>query len=181
MADKTATDIKYIVKTPKVTGGRARIDGTRITVEFIAASLLYAGYSVDELVDDYAHIPLTHAQIHAAMAYYYDHQAEIDAEIAESDKLAENSQDATELPPPLDISPETHITTSEAAKQLGLRNSSSIRDLISQGKLQGIKYPPDATYRAVWFVERDSVEELKKQRLEKRDTGGRGRPPKKPD
>jgi len=39
---------------------------------------------VDETVENYQadHPTLTFAQIHVALSYYFDHQAEIDAEIA---------------------------------------------------------------------------------------------------
>jgi hypothetical protein len=46
------------------------------------------GLSVDEIVKDY---DLSHAQVHAALAYYYDHRAEIDAreatDLAEVERL----------------------------------------------------------------------------------------------
>ena len=49
--------------------------GRRITVADIATWYLQQNRSVHELVQEF---DLTHAQIHAALAYYYDHRAEID-------------------------------------------------------------------------------------------------------
>ena len=57
-------------------GGKPRIVGRRITVSDVATWFLQMGLSVDEIVSDYE---LNHAQVHAALAYYYDHRAEIDA------------------------------------------------------------------------------------------------------
>lgn len=89
MNDTTVLPINHIVKTPGVCGGVPRIAGTRITVDWIVGQMIYAGRMVDQLVEDYAHVPLTHAQIHAALAYYYDHQAEIDGLIADSENQLE--------------------------------------------------------------------------------------------
>ena len=51
----------------------------RIRVAQIAASYLAYGWSADEMCRQYSH--LKHAEAHAAMAYYFDHQEEIDGEI----------------------------------------------------------------------------------------------------
>lgn len=88
MADSIATGYKYIVKTPGIAGGEARIDGTRISVTIIV-NLVKQGASVEEIVAGYSHVPLSHAQIHAALAYYYDHRAEIDKLLAEWDEAAQ--------------------------------------------------------------------------------------------
>ena len=41
---------------------------------------------MDEIVNDFG---LSHAQVHAALAYYYDHRTEIDAREAEDEAQAE--------------------------------------------------------------------------------------------
>jgi hypothetical protein len=51
----------------------------RIRVAQIIMDYLAHGWSPDEMCRHYPH--LSPAEIHAAMMYYYDHQAEIDAEI----------------------------------------------------------------------------------------------------
>ena len=66
----------HITSTPGTRGGKPRIVGRRITVSDVAIWFLQMGLSVDEIVRDY---DLSHAQVHAALAYYYDHRAEIDA------------------------------------------------------------------------------------------------------
>jgi uncharacterized protein (DUF433 family) len=82
---KTALD-RYIEITPGVRGGKPRIAGTRITVSDIAIMHLQLAQSLPEIATDY-HLSL--AAVYAAMAYYYDHRAEIDKSIAASKAFAE--------------------------------------------------------------------------------------------
>jgi uncharacterized protein (DUF433 family) len=51
----------------------------RVRVAQIAMDYLAHGWSADEMCRQHSY--LTPAETHAAMAYYFDHQAEIDAEI----------------------------------------------------------------------------------------------------
>ena len=78
----------HITLTPGVRGGNTRIVGRRITVSDVASWYLDQARSIDEIVRDY---DLTHAQVHAALAYYYDHRAEIDEretqDLAKAEKL----------------------------------------------------------------------------------------------
>ncbi len=66
----------HITSTPGTRGGKPRIVGRRITVSDVAAWFLQMGLTVDDIVQDYE---LSHAQVHVALSYYYDHRAEIDA------------------------------------------------------------------------------------------------------
>ena len=81
-----ATYDHHITSTPGTRGGKPRIVGRRITVGDVATWYLQQNQSVDEIVRDY---DLTHAQVHAALAYYYDHRAEIDTREAEDSAKAE--------------------------------------------------------------------------------------------
>ena len=81
--DKSAYD-QHVTQTPGVRGGKPRITGRRITVFDVAFWYLKQDRTIDEIVQDY---DLTHAQVHAALAFYYDHRAEIDAR--EAQDLAE--------------------------------------------------------------------------------------------
>lgn len=78
----------HITSTPGTCGGKPRIVGRRITVSNVATWFLQMGLTVDEIVQDY---DLSHAQVHAALAYYYDYRAEIDAreaaDLAEAEAL----------------------------------------------------------------------------------------------
>jgi uncharacterized protein (DUF433 family) len=84
---------QHITITPGVRGGKPRITGRRITVADVATWYLRQSRSVDEIVNDYG---LTHAQVHAALAYYYDHRTEIDAREAED--LAQADQVKSQYP-----------------------------------------------------------------------------------
>ena len=59
--------------------GVAWIDDTKVKVIEVVLDKLAHGSSPEEIHFQYPHLSL--AQIHAAFAYYYDHQAELDAEI----------------------------------------------------------------------------------------------------
>lgn len=71
--------------------GIASLVGTRTKVRQVALDAL-AGLTPAQIQQQYPHLSL--AQIHAALAYYYDHRAAVDAEIAESAKTAEESRRA---------------------------------------------------------------------------------------
>ena len=86
---------RFLDATPGVCGGKPRIAGHRITVQSVALwSRL--GQSPDEIADGYD-LPL--ASVYAALAYYHDHRAEIDAEIAASDAFV--AEVRRETPSPL--------------------------------------------------------------------------------
>src|SRR5438552_5191580 len=59
----------------------------RICVAQIVIDYLNNGWSVDEICIHYPHLKL--AEVHSAMAYYFDHQREIDAEIEAEQKFIE--------------------------------------------------------------------------------------------
>jgi uncharacterized protein (DUF433 family) len=75
--------------------GVAWINGTSVKVIEVAIDKIAHGSSAEEIHFQYPHLSL--AQIHAALAYYYDHQAELDTDIKrrwhEANELATNSSD----------------------------------------------------------------------------------------
>jgi len=73
---------RHITITPGVAGSKPHIVGHRITVQNIVIWHERMGLSADEIVTEYN---LTLADIYAALAYYYDHQAEIDTAIEEDE------------------------------------------------------------------------------------------------
>jgi uncharacterized protein (DUF433 family) len=75
----STTSTEHIIKTPGVCGGRACISGHRIRVADIVAWHERRGYSVDEIVGLFP--GLTLADVHAALAYYFDNRAEIEADV----------------------------------------------------------------------------------------------------
>ncbi|WP_148597740.1 DUF433 domain-containing protein [Aquisphaera giovannonii] len=76
-----------IVCTPGVCGGRPRIDGHRIQVEDVAIWHERLGMSPGEIVSEYPSITLS--DVHAALAYYHEHRARIDADIEAATRYAE--------------------------------------------------------------------------------------------
>ena len=66
----------------RVEDGRAWIDGTSYKVLDVVLDHLAYGWSPAEIHFQHYGEP-SMAQIHAALSYYYDHQAELDAEIQE--------------------------------------------------------------------------------------------------
>jgi uncharacterized protein (DUF433 family) len=83
MTDTVQVGTNYIVKTPGNLGGRARIDGRRIGVSDIVDLHIRHGESLDEVMQAFE---VTLAQLHAALAYYYDHPEEIDSYLDELDQ-----------------------------------------------------------------------------------------------
>lgn len=82
----------HITKDPEVCGGKACLDNTRIRVMDIVA-LQQEGKRPEEMLQVFA-VPLTLAQAHAALAYYYDHREEIEASFAEDDRWEEEHERA---------------------------------------------------------------------------------------
>jgi uncharacterized protein (DUF433 family) len=76
-----------IVSTPGTCGGKPRIAGTRIKVQHVATWYERMGMSPDEIVSQWPHLTL--ADVHAALAYYYAHREQIDADIQEGREFAE--------------------------------------------------------------------------------------------
>jgi uncharacterized protein (DUF433 family) len=74
----------YIDSDPEIAGGTPIIAGTRITVRSIAG-YYQMGLTVDEILTTLSH--LTPSQVHSALAYYFDHQEEVDADLAVSSDL----------------------------------------------------------------------------------------------
>jgi uncharacterized protein (DUF433 family) len=65
----------------KELGQPARLDGhARTRVAMIVTDYLWRGWSAEEIALKYPY--LTPAEVHAAMAYYFDHREEIDQELA---------------------------------------------------------------------------------------------------
>lgn len=85
---------EHIQITPGVCGGKPRIAGHRIRVQDIAIWYEHLNMSPDEIVYHYPSITL--ADVHAALAYYYDHLDEIRQHIRESEAFV--SQLAAQTP-----------------------------------------------------------------------------------
>lgn len=77
---------QHIEITPGIVGGKPRVAGHRITVENIVIWHERMGKCADEIAAEYE---LTLADVYAALAYYYDHRAEIDHSMEEDQAFVE--------------------------------------------------------------------------------------------
>jgi uncharacterized protein (DUF433 family) len=89
----TALITNHIEITPGVCGGKPRIAGHRIKVQNVVIWHEPMGMSPDEIVYHYPSITL--ADVHAALAYYYDHREEIRQDIEEDETFAREMQAKT--------------------------------------------------------------------------------------
>jgi uncharacterized protein (DUF433 family) len=90
MSDVTILSLDMIVSNPAVRSGRPIIAGTSLRVQDVAAHYLYRHYTPDELAQQ---LQLSLAQVHAALAYYYAHQADIDQQIEQDDQLIREAKE----------------------------------------------------------------------------------------
>jgi uncharacterized protein (DUF433 family) len=90
----TATDVINHIRLDA--DGVAWIDSTRVKVIEVALDHIANGWSAEEIHRQHPHLSL--AQTHAALAFYYDHQAEFDraiaASLARAEKLAAAGADS---------------------------------------------------------------------------------------
>lgn len=84
---------EHIETTPGVCGGKPRIAGHRIRVMDVVVWHEQLGLSPDEIVS--RHPDLTLADVHAALAYYFDHRGEIQEDIANERRFAEEMRRET--------------------------------------------------------------------------------------
>jgi uncharacterized protein (DUF433 family) len=83
---------QHIETRPDIARGKPRIAGHRITVRDIVIWHERLGKGVDEIASDYG---LTLADVHAALAYYFDHRADIDRGMADGQAFADSLRHAT--------------------------------------------------------------------------------------
>ena len=83
----------YIETRPEKCDGKPCIVGTRIRVWDIHLAHDRLGKSPDEIIEDYPELTL--AAVHAALAFYWDHKAEIDKQMKEADDLVEQIKAAS--------------------------------------------------------------------------------------
>ena len=75
----------HIARNRSILGGIPVVAATRTPVRAIAG-YYQMGMSADEILQSLPHLNL--AQLHAALAYYFDHQKEIDRDLARSNDVA---------------------------------------------------------------------------------------------
>ena len=84
-------DYRNIEQDPARCGGQPVVGGTRIRVGIILGCYRL-GMSVEEIVQQYP--ALKPADVHDALAYAYDHLAEIESDLAADDEATVKAQHA---------------------------------------------------------------------------------------
>jgi uncharacterized protein (DUF433 family) len=80
----------HIVSRKGYCGGSPVIAGTKFPVRSVVTYVLRQGMTPEELVAEFPHLSL--AQVYDALSYYYDHQNEVDRDLAENTEDAVRSQ-----------------------------------------------------------------------------------------
>lgn len=83
---------RFIEADLNIAGGKPRIAGRRITVQNVAIWHERLGRSADEICSEH---DLTLAEVHAALAYYFDHREEIDRSIGKGEAIVEAVRQST--------------------------------------------------------------------------------------
>jgi uncharacterized protein (DUF433 family) len=91
----TVTDYKHIQLNPD--GVPVIAPTTMKVVELVMAQRAY-GWSPEELHNQHPYLSMS--QIHSALAYYWDHKAELDADIERREQYMQQAQQ-TALPSPV--------------------------------------------------------------------------------
>ena len=86
-AAETAVEKQHVAVAPDVCGGRPCVAGTRVRVVDVWQCYELEKMSVAEVIEQYPQ--LTPADVHAAMAYFWDHEAEIRRRMEEDDAYVE--------------------------------------------------------------------------------------------
>ncbi len=87
----------HIESVAEKCGGKPVIAGTRIRVWDVYVAHELEGKTADQIVAAFPHITL--ADVHAALAYYWDHKDEIDQQMKEADDFVEQLKKSTGLGP----------------------------------------------------------------------------------
>ncbi|HVG08464.1 MAG TPA: DUF433 domain-containing protein [Thermoanaerobaculia bacterium] len=77
---------QHLETSPDIRSGKVCLAGTRFAIEDVVLLHLRLGKSLEEIAGTFD-LPL--AAVHTAMAYYYDHQGEVDRSIQEDLAFAE--------------------------------------------------------------------------------------------
>ena len=81
---------EHVKITPGVSGGKPRITGHRIRVMDIVLWHTQCGWSPDEIVFHFPQLSL--AEVYAALAYYWDHKEEVEADIRTAEEIEGKSR-----------------------------------------------------------------------------------------
>ena len=77
----------------EIIDGKAYIKGRMLKVRMVAGMYVHAGATIEQVMEQYN---LSAAEVHAALAYYYDHQTEYEAEDRALQPLIDQIKDESE-------------------------------------------------------------------------------------
>jgi uncharacterized protein (DUF433 family) len=83
----TVNNKSHISADPTICGGKPCIAGTRIRVQDIYIWHELQGESADEIVSTFPH--LSHADVYAALTYFWDHREAITQDMDRTDLMVE--------------------------------------------------------------------------------------------
>ncbi|MCY4017951.1 MAG: DUF433 domain-containing protein [Chloroflexi bacterium] len=82
---KTIESINLIFRDPEIRGGRPCVLGTSLRVIDIVMAMQFGNRSPEQMAEDYQ---VSLAKVHAALAYYYENQEEIDDYIRDHSRVS---------------------------------------------------------------------------------------------
>ena len=77
---ETVLSINLITSNPKVRNGRPCVAGTGLRVADVVVASVFNRHTPDEITAQYS---ISLGQVHAALAYYYEHKAELNQDVRE--------------------------------------------------------------------------------------------------
>lgn len=83
--------IDLITINPNIRGGRPCVAGTGLRVTDLVIAHLFHKRTPDEMAADFG---ISLAQVHASLAYYYQHKAELDKDIREQIDKARQARES---------------------------------------------------------------------------------------
>ncbi len=89
--------VEHISSDPNICGGKPCIAGTRIRVWDIYVASEWRGETPDQIVAQYPRLTL--AQVHAALAFYWDNREAIDLQMKAADVFVEQLKQRLGLGP----------------------------------------------------------------------------------
>ncbi len=81
---------RHIEVTPEKCGGRPCIAGTRVRVQDIVRDHELHGLTAEQIAREYPQFG--RAQVHAALAFYFDHREKIQRQIREDEEFVAEAQ-----------------------------------------------------------------------------------------
>jgi excisionase family DNA binding protein len=125
-------------------GGKPHIEGRRLTVQDIVEHYVHFDWTADQISRGFW---VTLAEVHAALAYYYDHKADIDTAI-EADMLI---SDLPHLQDVIRRSVKVLMTPEEIADELPVKYR-MVTAVVKQGKIRARRFG------STWLVLRRDAE-----------------------